>query len=794
MSAAWIAPFDSLCLNDVPRVGGKTASLGELRRALADKALVPDGFAITADAYRAILATDGLDRKLDAILAATPWDDVDAAREAAGQLRRFVADARWPAGLLAEILHAYRALGGGRASSVAVRSSATAEDLPDASFAGLHESFLAVRGDEPVERAVRRCFASLFTERAINYRNLKGFAHQAVALTIAVQRMVDASRGASGVIFTLDTESGNRDVVLVTGVLGLGETIVQGLADPDEFLVHKPMLATGHRTVLRHKLGAKQVRLIRDGAATRLVRPTAALRAKPCLDDDAILQLAEQAVAIEAHYGRRLGRPVAMDIEWARDGESGGLFIVQARPETAHSAQRSQPLRYRIDMAGGQALLAGQAIGEGVAAGSVRVVADPAGLASVRPGDVIVAETTSPDWEPVMRKAAAIVTERGGRTCHAAIIARELGIPAIVGAPAARSLLAGEQDVTVSCAEGRVGAVYRGRLPFHAEPVDWAARAEGGPALLVNVADPDKAFRIGQLPVDGVGLARIEFIIARTIGVHPMALLHPERVTGAGVRATIARRTGGAGASYFVDRLAEEVAMIAAAFYPRPVVVRTSDFKTNEYRALLGGAAFEVAEDNPMIGLRGAARYLHPAYAEAFALECHAIARVRNAMGFANVIPMIPFCRTLAEARAVLAKMAAEGLARGENGLKIYAMAEIPSNAISIDAFAMLFDGFSIGSNDLTQLTLGIDRDSALLAEGFDEEDPAVLSLIRQIIDGAHRHQRPCGLCGQGPSDRPAFADWLIAQGIDSLSLNPDSVAGFLARRGREPAPRRKAS
>ncbi|ARR53352.1 hypothetical protein HY78_07815 [Rhizorhabdus wittichii DC-6] len=676
----------------------------------------------------------------------------------------------------------------------AVRSSATAEDLPDASFAGLHESFLAVRGDTALEKAIRHCFASLFTERAINYRNLKGFAHGSVALTVAVQRMVDASRGASGVIFTLDTESGNRDVVLVTGVLGLGETIVQGTADPDEFLVHKPTLAAGHRAVLRHKIGGKQVRLVRDGSRTQLVRTKAAARARSCIDDETILTLAEHAVAIEAHYSHRLGRPVAMDIEWARDGDSGALFIVQARPETAHSGRRSQPLHYRLDGPEGYILLAGQAVGEGIAAGPARIVADPSDLTSVRPGDVIVAETTSPDWEPVMRKAAAIITERGGRTCHAAIIARELGIPALVGAPAARTILGSEKEVTLSCAEGRVGKVYRGRRPFRTEPVDLPKRAQEGPALLVNVADPDRAFRIGQLPVDGVGLARIEFIIARTIGVHPMALLHPERISDRRVRASIARRTGGAGARYFVDRLAEEVAVIAAAFYPRSVIVRLSDFKTNEYRALLGGDAFEVKEDNPMIGLRGAARYLHPVYADAFALECQAIARVRGAMGFGNVIPMIPFCRTLDEARGVLAQMAAEGLLRGEDGLKIYAMAEVPSNAVSIDAFAELFDGFSIGSNDLTQLTLGIDRDSALLADGFDEEDPAVLSLIQQIVAGAHRHQRPCGLCGQGPSDRPAFADWLIAQGIDSLSLNPDSVAGFLERRAGEASALRTAS
>jgi len=782
MSEAWIAPFDSLSLDDVPKVGGKTASLGELRRALTDKTMVPDGFAITADAYRAILATDGLADRINRLLSTTSWDDAEAARIAAEQLRRLVADARWPAGLLEAIRQAYRALGHGRLVTVAVRSSATAEDLPDASFAGLHESFLAISGELALETAVRRCFASLFTERAINYRNLKGFAHDAVALTVAVQLMVDASRGASGVIFTLDTESGCRDVVLITGVFGLGETIVQGLVDPDEFLVHKPTFRAGFRSVLRHRVGAKQVKLVRRGAATALVPTSRAARRARCLDDPAILTLAEQAMAIEAHYSQRAGRPTAMDIEWVKDGRTGRLHIVQARPETAHSSRIATAMRYRLSGSAGPVLLAGQAVGEAIAAGPVRIVADPSGLAEVQPGDVLVAETTSPDWEPVMRKAAAIVTERGGRTCHAAIIARELGIPAIVGASAARSLLASEGEVTVNCAEGRVGTVSRGRKAFVAEPMAWAARPADGPALFVNIADPDKAFRIASLPVDGVGLARIEFIIARTIGVHPMALLHPERVSDRAARRAIAERVGQVGGGYFVERLAEEVGVIAAAFYPRPVVVRTSDFKTNEYRALLGGAAFEVAEENPMIGLRGAARYLHPNYAEAFALECQALLHVRDLMGLTNVIPMIPFCRRIEEARAVLALMAKHGLTRGANGLKIYAMAEIPSNALSIDAFAALFDGFSIGSNDLTQLTLGIDRDSALLADGFDEEDPAVLSLISQIIAGAHRHHLPCGLCGQGPSDRPDFADWLVGQRIDSLSLNPDSVAGFLER------------
>ncbi|SDD86927.1 phosphoenolpyruvate synthase [Sphingomonas sp. YR710] len=781
----WVRGFDEIDLDDIALVGGKNASLGELRHALGEQAAVPDGFAITADAYRAIIAENDLGPKMAAILAATEWGDSAKAGQAAHLLRQMIVEARWPDGLSDIVEQAYRRLGGGRAVSVAVRSSATAEDLPGASFAGLHQSFLNARGASALEAAARNCLASLFTERAISYRITKGFAHESVALSVGIQLMVDASAAASGVIFTLDTESGCRDVVMITGVLGLGETIVQGIADPDEYLVHKPTYRLGHRMVLRHRIGAKQVRMIRSGDGVRLVKPLRAARAAPCLDDAEILALAEQAMAIEAHYSHRAGQDTPMDIEWAKDGPSGRLFIIQARPETVHAgAVAADALRYRLDE-DGPVIATGQAVGERIAAGPVRIVHDADGLATVRPGDILVAETTSPDWEPVMRRASAIVTEHGGRTCHAAIIARELGIPAVVGVADARAKLPHGGIVTVSCAEGETGRIRKGRLAFTAQPVVVAGNRPERPRLLVNVGDPAKAFRTAALPVDGVGLARIEFIITQAIGIHPMALVAPDRVTDGRVRLRIEALIAGYrdGADYFVTRLAEGVAVIAAAFYPRPVIVRTSDFKSNEYRALLGGADFEAMEDNPMIGFRGASRYVHPAYAPAFALECQALARVRDTMGFGNVVVMIPFCRRIDEATHVLAAMAEYGLERGRNGLKIYAMAEIPSNALSIDAFAELFDGFSIGSNDLTQLTLGVDRDSAILAADFDEQDPAVLRLIEEVIAGAHRHDRPCGLCGQAPSDRPAFADWLIARDIDSISLNPDSVPGFLARR-----------
>lgn len=780
----WIRRFEEIGLDDVADVGGKTASLGELRHALPGGAQVPDGFAITADAYRDMIEANGLAPKLAAILAETDWTVAGKASSAAQTLREMVEQAEWPDGLTAAIGAAYRALGGGKPVPVAVRSSATAEDLPGASFAGLHESFLDILGERALDVAIRRCLSSLFTERAISYRIAKGFVHEKVALSVAIQRMVDASAAASGVIFTLETESGCRDIVMVTGVLGLGETIVQGAADPDEFLVHKPTYRLGYRAVLRHRIGAKQLRMVRARQGTRTVTPRREVRSRACITDEEVLALAGQAMAIEAHYTRRAGRDTPMDIEWAKDGSSKQLFIIQARPETVHAErQTAEAVRYRLE-GEGPVIATGQAVGERIGAGPVRIIRNTGELEAVQPGDVLVAKTTSPDWEPVMRRAVAIVTEHGGRTCHAAIIARELGIPAIVGVAGAQDVLTDSDPVTVSCAEGETGRIRAGMLPFAVEPVTLDAARPTKPLLFVNIADPSKAFRTATLPVDGVGLARIEFIITQHIGVHPMALVAPERVKSPHVRRRIAAMTAGAkaGADYFVNRLAEGVGVIAAAFYPRPVIVRMSDFKTNEYRALLGGDAFEVAEENPMIGFRGASRYIHSDYAPAFALECRALIQVRDDMGLDNVVVMIPFCRRVDEARKVVKALADNGLVRGQNGLKIYAMAEIPSNALSIDAFSAEFDGFSIGSNDLTQLTLGVDRDSAILAADFDEQDPAVLRLIEEVIAGAHRHKLPVGLCGQAPSDRPAFADWLIARDIDSISLNPDSVPGYIER------------
>lgn len=785
----WIRRFDEVGLNDVGLVGGKTASLGELRSALTGQIEVPDGFAITSHAFADIVEANGLGERIATVLRDTNWQDPATGSAASDGLRKLIERAKWPDGLADAIAAAYRALVGSSPGPVAVRSSASAEDLPGASFAGLHETVLGITAERGLMQAIRRCLSSLYTQRAINYRNEKGFPHETIALSVAVQRMVDAGRGASGVIFTLETESGCRDVVMVTGVLGYGETIVQGLADPDEFIVHKPTFRLGYRAVVRRRIGAKQLRMIHGARGMRTVAPSRVDRNAPCLGDNEVLQLAEQALAIEAHYSRRAGRDAPMDIEWAKDGSSGRLFILQARPETVHAAQAVGLKRFRMKE-DAPVLATGQAVGESIAAGTVRMVLNRRDLARVRAGDVIVAESTTPDWEPVMRKAAAIITEHGGRTCHAAIIARELGIPAIVGVPRASRLLQDGVAVTVSCAEGDVGRIRSGLLDYAVETTALPARPPDGPSLYVNIADPAKAFRTASLPVDGVGLARIEFIIAEHIGIHPMALVRPEAVQSEYVRRKIARATAGYanGADYFVQKLAEGIGIIAAAFYPRKVIVRTSDFKSNEYGALLGGTDFETAEANPMIGFRGAARYVHPNYAPAFALECAALADVRHRMGLTNIVVMIPFCRRVEEAREVVQALERNGLKRGRDGLEIYAMAEIPSNAVLIDAFAAEFDGFSIGSNDLTQLTLGIDRDSAILAAGFSEEDPAVLRLISDVIAGAHRHGLRCGLCGQGPSDRPAFAEWLADQQIDSISLNPDSVPAYLARVASENA------
>ncbi|MBW2498604.1 MAG: phosphoenolpyruvate synthase [Deltaproteobacteria bacterium] len=781
----FIRPFDTLGLDDVAIVGGKNASLGELYRELTPLGVrVPNGFAVTADAYRALLDSAGAWEPLrEALEGLDPGDVEDLARRGR-RARSIVYAAPLPDVVRDEIAEAYAALVEeyGPSLSVAVRSSATAEDLPNASFAGQHDTYLNVAGEDDLIEACRRCFASLFTDRAIHYRIDQGFDHFDVALSVGVMKMVRADRGASGVIFTLDTESGFRDVVLVTGAWGLGENVVQGNVNPDEFLVFKPTYEQGHRAVLRRTLGSKAIRMVyAEGGGRNTIRnvPTPQEdQERYCLSDEEVLALAGNAIAIERHYSEHAGSPRPMDIEWARDGLDGELYILQARPETVASQQFENVIdRYELEGTG-PLLVKGRAVGVQVASGAARIIADPADLADFRPGEILVSDATSPDWEPVLKEAGAIVTNRGGRTCHAAIVARELGIPAVVGAEGATDRIPGGERVTVSCAEGETGHVYGGEIPYSVEHIELAQLPRPKTRVMLNLGNPDLAFRTSQIPSDGVGLARMEFIINQSIGIHPMALVHPERVTDHADRAEIRRRTRGYDrpADFFVERLSEGVGTIAAAFHPRPVVVRLSDFKSNEYAALIGGRDFEPHEENPMIGFRGASRYAHPDYADGFALECAAMRRVREEMGLRNLRLMIPFCRRIDEAERVLATMAAHGLSRGEGGLEIYVMCEIPNNVILLDEFARHFDGFSIGSNDLTQLTLGVDRDSEIVAFDFDERDPGVKEMIRLAIEGCRRNGRHSGICGQAPSDHPEFCEFLVEAGIDSISLTPDSV------------------
>ena len=785
-TSASIRWFGDIGAGDVALVGGKTASLGELYNGLADAGVrTPDGFAITAQAYRDALGAAGAWAPLRDLLDDLDKTDVDRLAWCAAKAREIVYAATDGPALRREILAAYRELKGahGGALAVAVRSSATAEDLPTASFAGQHESFLNVRGEAALVEACRRCFASIFTDRAIGYRIDNGFDHFKVALSVAVMRMVRSDIGASGVMFTLDTETGFRDVALVTGAYGLGENVVQGAVDPDEFHVHKPTYREGYRAVLRRRLGAKQMTMTcgaggPSGPATRN-RPTAkARRARFCLTDEEVLTLAGQAILIEDHYSRLAGRPMPMDIEWAKDGKDGQLFIVQARPETVISSRSAASLHTYAIEAPGPALATGRAVGEKIACGQVRVVSSVSELHSFRPGEVLVADTTTPDWQPVMKTAAAIVTDRGGRTCHAAIVARELGVPAIVGAGDATRRLRTGQIVTVSCAEGDVGRVYDGAVPFTAVEIDLATVPKPRTEVMLNLGDPDLAFQSAMLPSAGVGLARMEFIIQTHIGIHPMALADPARVASASARRAIARATAGyaAPADFFVARLSEGIGTIAAAFFPRPVIVRLSDFKTNEYAGLIGGAGFEPTEQNPMLGFRGAARYDHPAYAAGFALECAALRRVRDEMGLVNLKIMAPFVRREEEARRVIAALERNGLKRGERGLEVFVMCEIPNNVIRIDAFAALFDGFSIGSNDLTQLTLGVDRDSEIVAFEFDERDPGMMEMLRLAVTGARRNHRHIGICGEAPANYPEIAATLVGWGIDSISVNPSSL------------------
>ena len=776
---SYVRFFETFGIADVPLVGGKNASLGAMYRELSPKGVrVPNGFAVTADAYGAVLDASGAAAALhEALDGLDPSDVTDLARRAR-QARDVVYAAGVPPEVEAEILAGYRQLQDqyGEDVRLAVRSSATAEDLPSASFAGQQDTFLNIRGDQHLLDACRRCYASLFTDRAVHYRVDEGFDHFKVALSIGVMKMVRSDLASSGVMFSLDTESGFPDVVFVTGSWGLGENVVQGAVDPDEFYVHKPTFEAGHQAVLRRMLGDKAVKMIfsEGGTAhtTRNIPTPKADRARYCLADDDVLELAGAAIAIERHYGR------PMDMEWAKDGLDGKLYVVQARPETVASQRHATVLeRYVLD--GTAPVLAeGRSVGEKIASGSARVIESLAHLREFRPGEVLVSDTTTPDWEPVMKNAAAIVTNRGGRTCHAAIVARELGVPAVVGTGDAMQSIPEGKVVSVSCAEGEVGRVYDGALTFRVERTEVADMARPATKIMVNLGDPDVAFKTSFLPNDGVGLARMEFIITESIKAHPLALLHPDRVTDAQARAAIARLVRGyeSGEQFFIERLSEGIGTIAAAFWPKPVVVRMSDFKTNEYASLLGGADFEPKEANPMLGFRGASRYAHPAYAEGFALECAALRRVREQMGLTNVVIMLPFVRRVAEAAQVLDRMAELGLHRGEGGLEVYAMCEIPNNVVLVDRFAELFDGFSIGSNDLTQLTLGVDRDSEIVAFDYDERDDGVKEMIRLAVEGCRRNGIHSGLCGQAPSDYPDIAQFLVEIGIDSMSLNPDTV------------------
>ncbi|MHB1229551.1 MAG: phosphoenolpyruvate synthase [Halothiobacillus sp.] len=775
----YIRFFNELGIDDVPLVGGKNASLGEMYRKLSPQGVrIPNGFAITAEAYRYMLDMAGAWPALHAALDDFDADDVSDLARRGKRARDIVYGAGLPDDLATEIIAAYRKLQAeyGDEVGLAVRSSATAEDLPTASFAGQQDTFLNIRGDQNLLDACRRDFASLFTDRAIHYRLDQGFDHFKIGLSIGVMKMVRSDLSASGVMFSLDTESGFRDAVFITGSYGLGENVVQGAVDPDEFYVHKPTFAAGHRTVLRRSLGGKAIKMVYVAGETRNTTrniPTPDTdRERFCIEDADVLELAGYALAIEQHYNR------PMDMEWAKDGLDGSIYIVQARPETVASQRQVNLLENYVLDGQGEVIITGRSVGEKIASGRARVIQDVAHLNEFKPGEILVADMTTPDWEPVMKTAAAIVTNRGGRTCHAAIIARELGIPAVVGAGEATRAIPDGTMITVSCAEGDNGRIYRGEVPFHVERTEVGDIPRPSTEIMINLGNPDLAFKTSFLPNDGIGLARMEFIINESIKVHPLALLHPDKVTDPGERAAITMLLRGydGGENFFIERLSEGVGTIAAAFWPKPVVVRMSDFKSNEYALLIGGKHFEPNEANPMIGFRGAARYAHPAYEEGFRLECLAMKRVREAMGLTNVILMLPFVRRVQEADDVLAKMAEFGLKRGERGLQIYAMCEIPNNVILIDQFARRFDGFSIGTNDLTQLTLGVDRDSELVAFDYDERDEGVKAMIKLAVEGCQRNGIHSGLCGQAPSDYPEMAEFLVEIGIESMSLNPDTV------------------
>ncbi|WP_271408224.1 phosphoenolpyruvate synthase [Pseudomonas sp. Q1-7] len=774
----YVVSLDKLGVHDVEHVGGKNASLGEMISNLAGAGVsVPGGFATTAQAYRDFLEQSGLNDRIHAALDRLDVDDVNALAKTGAEIRQWVMDAEFPARLDAEIRTAFAELAGGNDNlAVAVRSSATAEDLPDASFAGQQETFLNIRGVDNVIRAAKEVFASLFNDRAIAYRVHQGFDHKLVALSAGVQRMVRSETGTAGVMFTLDTESGFRDVVFITAAYGLGETVVQGAVNPDEFYVHKPTLEAGRPAILRRNLGSKAIKMVygdeaKAGKSVKTVDVERADRARFSLSDAEVTELAKQALIIEKHYGR------PMDIEWAKDGDDGKLYIVQARPETVKSRASATVMERYLLKEKGTVLVEGRAIGQRIGAGPVRVIHDVSEMDKVQPGDVLVSDMTDPDWEPVMKRASAIVTNRGGRTCHAAIIARELGIPAVVGCGNATSVLQDGQGVTVSCAEGDTGFIFEGQLGFDVRKNSVDAMPELPFKIMMNVGNPDRAFDFAQLPNEGVGLARLEFIINRMIGVHPKALLNFASLP-AEIKESVEKRIAGYSdpVGFYVEKLVEGISTLAAAFWPKKVIVRLSDFKSNEYANLIGGKLYEPEEENPMLGFRGASRYISESFRDCFELECRALKKVRNEMGLTNVEIMVPFVRTLGEASQVVELLASNGLKRGENGLKVIMMCELPSNALLAEEFLEFFDGFSIGSNDLTQLTLGLDRDSGIVAHLFDERNPAVKKLLANAIAACNKAGKYIGICGQGPSDHPDLAKWLMEQGIESVSLNPDSV------------------
>jgi len=781
--------LDEVGIADIPLVGGKNASLGELIQKLAPQGInVPGGFATTTYAYRYFIEKAGLAEKLARIFADLDIEDPRNLHDRGEAARELVLSAPFPKVLETAIASAYFKMcdrdSHGNFSQcyidVAVRSSATAEDLPDASFAGQQETYLNVRGAKAVIEACHQCFASLFTDRAISYRTLYGFDWMEVGLSVGIQKMVRSDLGTSGVMFSIDTETGFKNAVLITAAYGLGENVVQGAVNPDEYLVFKPTLKAGYRPILEKRIGSKAVKMIYDldGKRTQNVPVTQSDRVQFALDDEDILTLAKWACAIEDRYSQVRGTYTPMDIEWAKDGATGELFIVQARPETVQSRKSGNILKtYKLE-GNSEVIVTGRSVGAAIGQGAARVILDIANIDEFQAGEVLIASKTDPDWEPIMKKASAIVTDRGGRTCHAAIIAREMGIPAIVGCDRATEIIATGQEITVSCAEGETGRVYEGLVPFNVEEIELNDLPKTRTQIMMNVGNPEEAFGLAAIPSDGVGLVRLEFIIANHIQVHPLALLHFNSLKEGETKEKITRLTAQYSnkAQFFVDKLARGMGTIAAAFYPNPVIVRMSDLKSNEYANLLGGNAFEPQEENPMLGWRGASRYYDPKYAPAFALECQALKRVRDEMGLTNVIPMIPFCRTPEEGRKVLAQIAQSGLKRGENGLQVYVMCELPSNVILADEFAKIFDGFSIGSNDLTQLTLGLDRDSAAIADLFDERNEGVKTLIRMAIEKAKANDRKIGICGQAPSDYPEFARFLVELGIDSVSLNPDAV------------------